>query len=90
VAGGRGGGGVWGDLVGLYKDGGVRALFRGNGVNCLKVAPEVTFRTPQFAQYQKWGPPVGTWGNLGRDVIDFCLVVPSSWPLAEAGVVSEG
>eukprot|EP01002_Notosolenus_urceolatus_P013687 NODE_457_length_2073_cov_29.924407_g363_i0.p1 GENE.NODE_457_length_2073_cov_29.924407_g363_i0~~NODE_457_length_2073_cov_29.924407_g363_i0.p1 ORF type:complete len:443 (-),score=152.39 NODE_457_length_2073_cov_29.924407_g363_i0:745-1953(-) len=36
--------GIVGGLRAIYKEGGFRAFFRGNGTNCLKVAPETSIK----------------------------------------------
>lgn len=40
--------GVVSGLKGIYADGGIKAFFRGNGVNCLKVGPEMGIKMVAF------------------------------------------
>lgn len=49
-AGGGEGGGVWQGLVGIYKEGGWRAFFKGNGTNVIKIIPETASK---FLLYDK-------------------------------------
>jgi len=52
-------------LAGLYAQGGARAFFRGNGANCLKVAPT---RAIQFAVYERLKVAVLEYSQMRSDL----------------------
>lgn len=80
---GKGDGRIWSSLMYLYREGGLLGLWRGNGINCVKIAPESAIKFLCYGEIKRHVAKV-TGGNQ-----DDLSIAEKFFAGASAGLVSQ-